>query len=158
MTYAIPRAFAKSRLPVSLITFILALSIHISGCHPHDHSHDHPATTHLKNYLRLKKKNPDSALLELTQHAKLAFMGHPKAIEWAHIAFRVDRAGKASLPDMMQLSRLNIEMSRDNNAPEEHLQMLESKLLVWQEIEKELATQGQDPNTFLIEFRLQIEK
>lgn len=147
-----------SPLQTALIILILAMGIHISSCHRHDHSHDTPATTHLKNYQRLKKKNPDAALLELIQHAKLAFMEHPKAVEWAHIASRVDRVGKASLPDMMQLSRLNLEMAQDNNAPEQHLELLESKLLVWEEIEKELIAEGQDPHTFLIKFRLKIEK
>ena len=136
----------------------LSIVMMIGGCHSHDHSKEDPATTHLKNYLRLKKKNPDSALVELRQHAKLAFNSHPKAPEWAQIASRLDRAEKASLPDMLQLSRLNLEIARDNNVSAEYLEILESKVLVWEEIENELNTEGRDPKLFFIEFRFKIEE
>ena len=55
----------------------------VLGCH--DHSHDDPARMHLRNYMKLKKKNPDSALIELTQHAKITFQNHEKSVEWAHL-------------------------------------------------------------------------
>lgn len=59
---------------------------------------------------------------------------------------------------MLQLSRLNLEMARDNNAPIDYLEMLENKLLVWEDIEKQLTQEGEDPNTFLIEFSFKVEE
>ena len=127
------------------------------GGHPHDHPPEHPATTHLKNYLRLKKKSPDSALVELTQHAHLAFQAHPKAVEWAQLVACLDRAGRASLPDTLRLSRIELEMARDKNFPAEHLDLLEEEVLVWEEIEKELNAEGTDLNTFFTGFGLEIK-
>lgn len=141
-----------------LIAKLLVVLIMAIGCHNHDHPPEHPATMHLKNYLRLKKKSPDSALVELTQHAHLAFQAHPKAVEWAQLVARLDRAGRASLPDTLRLSRMELEMARDKNLPTEHLDMLEEEVLVWEEIEKELNAEGTDLNTFFTAFHLEIKK
>ena len=141
-----------------LIVKLLVVLIMAIGCHHHDHPPEHPATTHLKNYLRLKKKSPDSALVELTQHAHLAFQAHPKAVEWAQLVARIDRAGRASLPDILRLRRIELEMARDKNFPTERLYMLEETVFFWEEIEKELNAEGTDPNTFVTAFRLEIKK
>lgn len=141
-----------------LIVKLLVVLIMAIGCHHHDHPPEHPATTHLKNYLRLKKKSPDSALVELTQHAHLAFQAHPKAVEWAQLVARIDRAGRASLPDILRLRRIELEMARDKNFPTERLYMLEETVFFWEEMEKELNAEGTDPNTFFTAFRLEIKK
>lgn len=140
-----------------IVTLLVGLVMGIGG-HPHDHPPEHPATTHLKNYLRLKKKSPDSALVELTQHAHLAFQAHPKAVEWAQLVARIDRAGRASLPDILRLRRIELEMARDKNFPTEQLYMLEETVFFWEEMEKELNEEGTDPNTFFTGFRLGIKK
>ena len=139
-----------------LIIGVLIIQIIISGCHNHDHPHDpeNPADAHLRAYLRLKKKSPESALIELTKHANAAFMEHPKAGEWAQLAFRMDRAEESSLPDMLHLRQLYLEMARDNEAPIEYIQILENQILFWEEMKKELKAEGRDPNTFYIKFSL----
>lgn len=137
-----------------LIATFLFVWVIVLGCH-HDDP-EHPATTHLRNYLRLKKKSPDSALVGLIQHAKFAFQEHPKAAEWAQFVARLDGDGRASLPDRLRLSRLELEMARDNNVPAEYLKSLEEKVLVLEEVEKELNAEGTDPHTFFIAFRLEI--
>jgi len=137
-----------------LIATFLFVWVIVPGCH-HDDP-EHPATTHLRNYLRLKKKSPDSALVELIQHAKFAFQEHSKAAEWAQLVARLDGDGRASLPDRLRLSRLELEMARDNNVPAEYLKSLEEKVLVLEEVEKELNAEGTDPHTFFIAFRLEI--
>ena len=139
-----------------IVTLLVGLVMGI-GCHPHDHPPEHPATTHLKNYLRLKKKSPDSALVELTQHAHLAFQAHPKAVEWAQLVARLDRAGRASLPDILRLRRIELEMARDKNFPTEQLYMLEETVFFWEEMEKELNEEGADLNTFFTGFGLEIK-
>lgn len=101
--------------PIATFLFVWVL---VLGCH-HDDP-EHPATTHLRNYLRLKKKSPDSALVELIQHAKIAFQEHPKAAEWAQLVARLDGAGRASLPDRLRLRRLELEMARENDVPAEY--------------------------------------
>lgn len=141
-----------------LFTLLIIVILVIGSCHHHDHPPENPATTHLKNYLRLKKKSPDSALVELTQHAHLAFQAHPKAVEWAQLIARIDRAERASLPDILRLRRIELEMARDKNFPTKHLYMLEEQVLFWEEMKKELNAEGTDPHTFFTAFRLKIKK
>ena len=137
--------------PIATFLFVWVL---VLGCH-HDDP-EHPATTHLRNYLQLKKKSPDSALVELIQHAKIAFQEHPQAAEWAQLVARLDGAGRASLPDRLRLRRLELEMARENDVPAEYLESLEEDVLVLEEVEKELNAEGTDPHTFFVAFRLEI--
>ena len=136
------------------IATILFISVLVLGCQNNDP--EHPATTHLRNYLRLKTKSPDAALVELNEHAKIAFQEHPKAAEWAQLVARLDGAGRASLPDRLRLRRLELEIAKENNVPVEYLKSLEEKVLVLEEVEKELIAEGTDPKTFFVKFRLEI--
>lgn len=76
---------------------MIVIGIFICSCHDHPHRIETQADSHLQTYLKFKKKSPASALIELKVHADLTFKGHPKANEWAELAARLDRAGKASL-------------------------------------------------------------
>ena len=133
---------------------LFAIGIFISGCHNHSHPHETQNEPHLHAYLKLKKRSPDSALIELKAHADLAFKAHSKAHEWAELAARLDRAEKASLPDMRRLSDLVLEMARDNQAETTYLHELEDSALLWVQLEKELAAEGTDLDTFFIGFQL----
>lgn len=125
-----------------------------TGCHDHPHKIETQDEPHLQAYLKLKKKSPDSALIELKAHANITFKGHPKANEWAELTARLDRAGKASLHDMQRLSHIVLEMARDNQVSTEHIHELEDNALLWSELEKELKIEGKDPATFSIDFTL----
>ena len=134
---------------------LLAFGICIGGCHNHPHLSEDAATRHLLQYFKLKKKNPDSALIELKAHANLAFNAHPKANEWAVL---VARAKEASLPDMLRLSRLDLEIARNNKAENGDIRELEDDLLLWEEVKKELKAESIDPNTFFTAFELEYKK
>ena len=96
-----------------LFLFLWGLGfLFFSGCHEHPHQNETRDEPHLQAYLKLKKKSPDSALIELKAHANITFKAHPRANDWAELAARLDRAGKASLPDMQRLSQLVLEMAR----------------------------------------------
>lgn len=133
---------------------LLAIGIFISGCHNHPHPHVTHTEPHLQQYLKLKKKSPDSALVELKAHANLTFKSHSKANEWAELAARLDRAEKASLPDLRRLSDLVLEMARDNQAETTYLHELEDGALLWIQLEKELEAEGADLDTYFVGFRL----
>lgn len=135
---------------------LLTIGLLLSGCHdsPHPHENETPANAHFKRYLKMRKKNPDSALIELTQHAKFAFKAHPKSSEWAQLASRLDRAGVASLSDMLLFNQILLEMAKDNNVRTEYLHTLEDEVALWTEMAKELKAEGTDPNTFSIKFGL----
>ena len=137
---------------VLIISWVLCLFF--NGCHNHRHPHKTQDEPHLQAYLKLKKKSPDSALIELKAHANLTFKAHSKAHEWAELAARLDRAEKASLPDMRRLSDLVLEMARDNQAETAYLHELEDNALLWIQLEKELEVEGTDLDTFFVSFRL----
>lgn len=136
------------------IRIMLVIAIVVSGCHDHPHRNETQTEPHLQAYLKLKKKSPDSALIELKTHANLTFDAHPKANEWAELAARLDRAEKASLPDIQRLGEIVIMMAKDNQKDMAHIQELEDNLLLWTELEKELKAEGTDMTTFYIRFRL----
>ena len=135
---------------------LLVIGILAWGCR--EHPQETPADAHLRNYLRLKKENPESALVELTKHANLAFKGHPKATEWARLASRMDRAEGVSLPDMLSLNRLFLEMANDNSAGVEQIHAIEDEIRLWEELAKELEAEGTDPTTFFVGFRLKLKR
>lgn len=136
------------------IRIILIIGIVISGCHDHPHKNERQPEPHLQAYLKFKKKSPDTALVELKAHAHLTFKAHPKANEWAELAARLDRAERASLPDMQRISEILIVMAKDNQKDMAYIQELEANLLLWTELEKELETEGIDPTTYYIRFHL----
>ena len=136
------------------IRIILVIEIVVSGCHDHPHRNETRTEPHLQAYLKLKKKSPDSALIELKAHANLTFEAHPKANEWAELAARLDRAEKASLPDIQRLSEISVVIAKDNQKDMADIQELEDSLLLWTELEKELKAEGTDMTTFYIRFQL----
>lgn len=135
---------------------LLVMGILAGGCY--DRSQETPADVHLKNYLKLRKKNPESALLELMKHANIAFKGHPRASEWARLAARMDRAEGGSLPDMLSLNRLFLDMANDNSAAVEQIRDMEDEVRLWEELARELEAEGTDPDTFFIGFRLKLKR
>lgn len=137
---------------VLIISWVLCMFS--SGCHNHPHPHETQNEPHLHAYLKLKKKSLDSALIELKAHANLTFKAHSKAHEWAELAARLDRAGKASLFDIQRLSHIVLEMARDNQEETAYLHELEDSALLWIELEKELEAEGTGLDTFFIRFQL----
>lgn len=137
-----------------VLIILWVLCLFFSGCHNHPHPHETQNEPHLQQYLKLKMKNPDSALIELKAHANLTFKSHSKANEWAELAARLDRAKKASLPDLRRLSDLVLEMARDNQAEAAYLHELEDGALLWILLEKELEAEGTDLDTYFVGFQL----
>ena len=138
---------------LALISSFLTIGILLGGCQasPQDKKN---ASVHLKQYLQMKQQQPDAALVELKAHANIAFKSHPKANEWAVLAFRLDRSGKAPLPDMRRLNNIVLEMARDNQMDTAYIHKWEDNVHLLNELEKELKSEGTDPNTFYINFTL----
>lgn len=142
----------------SVLIVLLTFGICVGGCHNDPHPPENAATRHLLQYFKLKDKNPDFALIELKAHANIAFKAHPKANEWAELVARLDRAKEASLPDMLRLSRLDLEIAKNNKAENGNIHELEDNLLLWEEVERELKAENIDPNVFFNAFELEYKK
>lgn len=112
------------------IRIMLVIAVVVSGCHDHPYRNETQTEPHLRAYLKLKKKSPDSALIELKAHAHLTFKAHPKANEWAELAARLDRSEKASLPDIQRLSEILVVMAKNNQKDMAYIQELEDSLLL----------------------------
>lgn len=139
-----------------VLILLWVFCLFFSGCHDHPHQNETQDEPHLRAYLKLKKESPDSALIELKAHANITFKAHPRANDWAELTARLDRAGKASLRDMKNLSHIVLEMARDNKSTTAYIHKLEDNALLWDELEKELKTEGTAPNTFYIDFTLRL--
>ena len=143
-----------------ITTFLSTIALFLTCCHGHDHPNDQHslADTHFLNYQKLKIDNPDTALVELKAHAKIVFKAHPKSVEWAEVASRLDRAGKSSLPDMQFFNQIVLDIEMGNNASPDKIQKLQDDLDTWKEIERELKDDGIDPTTYFLKFRLARKK
>ena len=116
--------------------------------------HTRHKTNHTFRRISNSKREVLIRRIELKAHANVAFKAHSKAHEWAELTARLDRAEKASLPDMRRLSDLVLEMARDNQAETAYLHELEDNALLWIQLEKELEVEGTDLDTFFVSFRL----
>ena len=143
-----------------ITTLFSTMALFLTCCHGHNHPNGQhsPADTHFLNYQKFKTDNPDTALVELKAHAKIVFRSHPKSVEWAEMASRLDRAGKSSLPDMQLFNQIVLYIEIENNASPNKIQKLQDDLDTWKEIERELKDGGIDPTTYFLKFRLTRKK
>lgn len=112
---------------------------------------------HLKKYLELKERIPKAAYAELRKSADLTWWGHPLAEEWAHLVFRIDKAGKASIMDMIQRNELELQMAKDRSPYKEQVTYLEGHVQFWKG-KKELAeAEGRNPKEADIKWSIKVE-
>lgn len=109
---------------------------------------------HIKNYLVLKAEDPDAAYVELRKAADIFLREHQLAEEWTQLVFKIDVAGKATLPEMIRKYEIELAVAQETSPYEEYIQHVESELSFWQEKREAIEAKGQDPELMEIKFRM----
>ena len=108
---------------------------------------DHAAFwVHIDKYLQLKKTNPALALAELKKAVSIQFEGHPKSHEYLILLFKLDTAGKATLPQTLAGNKLVLEMVVDNGFSDEIIRLQRRSVKRDEQRVKALKAEGKDPD------------
>ena len=67
------------------------------------------AEEYFLKFLRLKHEEPDNAAEAFREGAALLFSEHPFVPKWAELMIRFDKAGKVLLPEMIQLTEMELQ-------------------------------------------------
>lgn len=114
------------------------------------------AEEYFLKFLRLKHEEPDKADEAFREGADLLFSQHPLVPKWAELMIRFDKAGKALLPEMIQLAEIELQMVEEDPVPNrEYLRHLKSELAEWNQRIQNLKNIGEDPDKHEIEFHFQ---
>ena len=107
---------------------------------------------HLNTYTELKETDPAAALEALKTAASVLHDNHPKSDEYAKRLFDMDTAGVATLPQLLALEEVLLEISIDNNYGQELIQHQKESIQETKERIKELKKDGIDPDEFTERF------
>ena len=77
---------------------------------------------HLNEYLKLKETDPDAAFEALKTAASVLHDNHPKSDEYAKLLFDMDTAGVATLPQILAIDEIFLEIAIDNRYGHELIQ------------------------------------
>ena len=81
--------------------------------------------------------------------------GHPLAEKIARISVQMDMAGETTIPDMLQLLHLKLEMVKDLTlTTKEHIAELEAEIRFWNELGEELVANGSKVTDCKIEYQI----
>lgn len=112
------------------------------------------AQKHFMAFHSLLPTDPESARAELSKYITTLYGEHSLTSEWVQLVFRMMRNGKGSLSDQIRLIELKVQMLKDVY-PEMHaesIEMLEKTLKQLDGMAKILKNQGENPETFEMEF------
>lgn len=107
---------------------------------------------YLNTYIELKETDPAAALEALKTAASVLHDNHPKSDEYAKHLFDLDTAGVATLPQILALEEIHLEISIDNNYGQEIIQHQKESIQETKERIKELKRDGIDPDEFTEQF------
>ena len=108
---------------------------------------------HLNKYIELKESDPDAALEALIIAASILHDDHPKSEEYAKRLFDLDIAGVATLPQMLALDEIILEIAIDNRYGQELIQHQKEVIEETKEEIKSLEKDGIDPDEFTKTFK-----
>ena len=112
------------------------------------------AEEYFLKFIKLKHEEPDNAAKAFREGADLLFSEHPLVPQWVELMIRFDKAGKALLPEMVQLTEIELQMVEEDPMPnKEYLRHLKSELAEWTQLVENLKNVGKDPAKNEIEFR-----
>ena len=103
---------------------------------------------HLNKYLELKETDPDAAFEALKTAASVLHDNHPKSDEYAKLLFDMDTAGVATLPQILAIDEVLLEIAIDNDYGQELIQHQKGAIQETKERIKELKKDGIDPDEF----------
>ena len=112
------------------------------------------AEEYFLKFIRLKHEEPDNAAKAFREGADLLFNQHPLVPQWVELMIRFDKAGKALLPEMIQLVEIELQMVEEDPMPnKEYLRHLKKELAEWKQLVQNLKNVGEDPAKNEIAFR-----
>ena len=116
------------------------------------------AAGYAKVYDSLKGEDLDAAYLALEKSALFEWWGHPLYEEWAQLAFRFDSAGQATLPEMMRLHEIELEMAKALRPYKEQVPEFEEQFMKTKRYHDAIVAQGKDPAEVWIGFSISFEE
>ena len=103
---------------------------------------------HLNKYPELKETDPDAAFEVLKTATSILHDNHPKSDEYAKLLFDRDIAGVATLPQILAMEEIFLEIAMDNRYGQELIQHQKEAIQETKERIKELKRNGIDPDEF----------
>ena len=103
---------------------------------------------HLNKYLELKETDLDAAFEALKVAAAVLHDNHPKSDEYAKLLFDMDTAGVATLPQVLAIDEIFLEIAIDNRYSHELIQHQKEAIKETKERIDELKKDGIDPDEF----------
>ncbi len=108
-----------------------------------------------KKYIKLRETRPNEALKAYIEYYNWMYYGHPLAEKIARISARMDMAGETTIPDMLQLLNLKLEMIKDLKlTTKAHIAELEADIRFWNELGAELVANGRELTDCKIEYEI----
>ena len=101
---------------------------------------------HIDKYLQLKETHPALALEELKKAVWIQYEGHPKSHEYLILLFKLDTAGKATLPQTLAGNKLVLEMVVDNGFSDEIIRLQRRSVERDEQRIEALKAEGKDPD------------
>ena len=101
---------------------------------------------HIYKYLQLKETHPALALEELKKAVWIQYEGHPKSHEYLILLFKLDTAGKATLPQTLTGNKLVLEMVVDNGFSDEEIRLQRRSVERDEQRIRALKAEGKDPD------------
>lgn len=108
----------------------------------------------LKRYFKTKHTRPEVALQAYIEYTKWMYEGHELSEQLATITVKMDMAGKSNIPDTLEMLAIDLQMVKDIDGSQEHIEELETEILFWTELSEELLAEGEDPAEFVIKFSI----
>ena len=116
------------------------------------------AEEYFLKFMKLKDEKPDNAAEAFRKGAALLFSEHPLVPQWSELVIRFDIAGKALLPEMIQLTEIELQMVEEDPVPnKEYLRHLKSELAEWNQLVADLRNAGKDPDKHEVLFESEFE-
>ena len=101
---------------------------------------------HIEKYLQLKETHPALALEELKKAVWIQYEGHPKSHEYLILLFKLDAAGKATLPQTLAGNKLVLEMVVDNDFTNEVIRLQRRSVEIDEQRIQALKAEDKDPD------------
>ena len=109
---------------------------------------------HIYKYLQFKERNPALAFAEMKKAVWIQYEGHPKSEEYLYLLFKLDAAGKATLPQTLAGNKLVLEMVVDNGFSDEDIRLQRRSVEEDERRIKALRAEGKDPDEQYFRFIL----
>ena len=103
---------------------------------------------HLNKYLEFKETDPDAAFEALKIATSVLHDNHPKSDEYAKLLFDMDTAGVATLPQILAIDEILLQIAIDKQYGTELIQHQKEAVQETKERIDELKRDGIDPDEF----------